>query len=74
MGDIFILTVLIIAVAVALLGVKVLLRKDGSFSSQHIHDSQAMRERGISCVIDQDREARRAKPTQGRKRKQRTIE
>jgi len=38
--------------------VKVLFRKDGSFSSQHIHDSQAMKERGIHCVMDQDREAR----------------
>ena len=39
--------------------VKVLSRKDGSFSSQHIHDSKAMKERGIHCVIDQDREMRR---------------
>ena len=41
--------------------VKVLLRKDGTFSSGHIHDSQAMRQRGINCVIDQDREIRRDK-------------
>ncbi len=39
--------------------VKVLLRKNGTFSSQHIHDSQAMRDRGIHCVMDQDREMRR---------------
>ena len=38
--------------------VKVLFRKNGTFSSQHIHDSEAMRERGIHCVIDQDREMR----------------
>ena len=49
---------LIIAIAVALLLVKVLWKKDGQFSSQHIHDSEAMRERGIHCVIEQDREAR----------------
>lgn len=53
------LSVLIIAISVALLCVKVLFRKNGRFSSQHIHDSQAMRERGIHCVMDQDREARR---------------
>jgi hypothetical protein len=52
--------VLIIAIALALLLVKVLIRKNGSFSSQHIHDSEAMRARGIHCVIDQDREAREA--------------
>ncbi|MBQ8486833.1 MAG: hypothetical protein IJ533_04185 [Prevotella sp.] len=48
----------LLAVGMALLLVKVLIRKDGTFSSQHIHDSRAMRERGIHCVIDQDREMR----------------
>ncbi len=40
--------------------VKLIFRKNGSFSSQHIHDSEAMRERGIHCVMDQDREMRRS--------------
>lgn len=39
--------------------VKLVFRKDGEFSSQHIHDSKAMRQRGIHCVMDQDREMRR---------------
>ena len=52
------LTVLIIATAVALLSVKVLFKKNGRFSSIHIHDSEAMRERGIHCVLDQDKEMR----------------
>lgn len=43
----------------AFLCVKLIFRKNGSFTSQHIHDSEAMRERGIHCVIDQDREMRR---------------
>lgn len=51
-------SVLIIAIAVALLLIKVVLKKNGRFSSQHIHDSEAMKERGIHCVVDQDREAR----------------
>lgn len=50
-------SVLIIAIAIALLSVKLIVRKNGSFTSQHIHDSQAMKDRGIHCVIDQDREA-----------------
>ena len=53
-------SVLIIAIAIALLSVKLIVRKNGSFTSQHIHDSQAMKDRGIHCVIDQDREARQA--------------
>ncbi|MCI5875113.1 MAG: hypothetical protein PUJ87_09470 [Prevotellaceae bacterium] len=59
MIETLLITVLIIAIAVALLSVKLIFRRNGSFSSQHIHDSKAMRDRGIHCVIDQDREARR---------------
>lgn len=58
MIETLLLTVLIIAISVALLSVKVLLSKNGRFSSMHIHDSKAMRERGIHCVIDEDREMR----------------
>ena len=58
MIETLLLTVLIIAITVALLSVKVLLRKTGRFSSMHIHDSEAMRERGIHCVVDEDREMR----------------
>lgn len=58
MMDTVLLSVLIIAIAVMLLSVKVLFKKNGRFESQHIHDSKAMRDRGIHCVIDQDCEAR----------------
>ena len=53
------LSVLIIAIAMALFLVKLIFKKDGKFSSQHIHDSKAMKDRGIHCVMDQDREARK---------------
>lgn len=49
---------LIIAIAMLFMLVKVLFRRGGEFSSQHIHDSKAMKERGIHCVMDQDREMR----------------
>ena len=55
------MTVLIIAIAAILLSVKVILRKNGSFTSQHIHDSQAMRDRGIHCVQSMDAFERREK-------------
>lgn len=58
MAETLLLTVLIIAIAVALLAVKVIVRKGGRFSSQHIKDSAAMRRRGIHCVMEQDSEAR----------------
>lgn len=59
MMKVLLLSALIIAIGMAFLLVKVLSRKDGTFSSQHIHDSEAMKERGIHCVMDQDREMRR---------------
>ncbi|MBQ7663588.1 MAG: hypothetical protein IJS48_09530 [Prevotella sp.] len=62
MIETLIFTTLIIAIAMAFLCIKVLLKKNGTFSSQHIHDSEAMRERGIHCVMDQDKEARQKKP------------
>ncbi|MBE6261297.1 MAG: hypothetical protein E7107_10855 [Prevotella sp.] len=58
MTKILLSSALIIAIGMAFLLVKVLFCKNGSFSSQHIHDSKAMKDRGIHCVIDQDREMR----------------
>jgi hypothetical protein len=60
MVEIIIISTLIIAISVVFLCIKLVFRKDGRFSSQHIHDSKAMRERGIHCVMDQDREMRRS--------------
>ena len=53
-------SVLISAISVALLSVKVIFKKNGKFSSQHVHDNPGLRKQGIHCVIDQDREAREA--------------
>ena len=59
MVETLVVSIVIIAAGMLLLLVKVLSRKNGTFSSQHIHDSKAMKERGIHCVMDQDREMRR---------------
>ncbi len=59
MMKILLISTLIIAIGMCFLLIKVLSRRNGEFSSQHIHDSQAMRDRGIHCVMDQDREMRR---------------
>ena len=58
MIETLLITTLIIAIGMAFLLVKVLFKRNGEFSSQHIHDSQAMKDRGIHCVMDQDRELR----------------
>lgn len=52
------ISVLIVAICIALLAVKILFRKGGKFPDTHIGGNKAMRERGITCVQSQDREAR----------------
>ena len=60
MVEIIVISTLIIAISMAFLCIKLVFRKNGRFSSLHIHDSAAMRERDIHCVMDQDREMRRS--------------
>ena len=50
------LTIGLVLAAVILLSVRVILKKNGRFSSQHISQSKIMRERGIHCAVSQDRE------------------
>ena len=59
MIETLLISALIIAIAMIFFLVRVLFTKQGEFKSQHIHDSEAMKERGIHCVMDQDREMRK---------------
>jgi len=54
-------SIVLIGLAVVGLSVRVLLKKNGRFSSQHIGASKAMRDRGIHCVNTQDYELRHQK-------------
>lgn len=56
------LSLLIIAIAIALLCIKLLVKKNGKFSSQHIHDNPGLRKQGIHCVLEQDKELRTKSP------------
>lgn len=58
MVEIFLISVLIIAIAMALLAVRVIFVKGGTMKSQHIKDNAYLKSKGIHCVLDQDREAR----------------
>ena len=55
-------TLIIIAICVALLAIKVIIKKNGRFPNTHVGGSKAMRKRGIKCVQSQDRDARRENP------------
>lgn len=54
-----IISILAIGVAVLLLSVGVVLRRDGRFRSEHISQNARMRKDGIHCATAQDREARK---------------
>ncbi|MDR0186850.1 hypothetical protein ETF27_00790 [Prevotella brunnea] len=58
MVETLLLSMLIIAIAIVLLSIRILFKKGGQFKSQHIHDNKALRNQGIHCVLDQDKEAR----------------
>ncbi|MCC8070357.1 MAG: hypothetical protein LIO90_00960 [Bacteroidales bacterium] len=49
------LTILLVAIAVVLLGVKVFFVKGGRFPSGHVHDVEALRRRGIGCAHSEEK-------------------
>lgn len=59
MLETILITLLIVAICVVLLGVKVFFVKGGRFPNGHVSGNKAMRERGIGCIQSQDREARK---------------
>lgn len=56
------ITMLIVAICIALLSVKILFKKNGRFPNTHVSGSKAMREKGIGCVQSQDRAAQQLNP------------
>lgn len=53
--------VIALLLAMLLLCVRIILKKNGKFSSQHISENQRMRQDGIHCATSQDRAARKNK-------------
>lgn len=49
---ILLITFVILAAAIVLLGVKVLFVKGAKFPSGHVGDSKALRRKGIGCAAD----------------------
>ena len=62
MLKIILITLLIVAICIALLSIKILVKKNGRFPNIHVSGSKAMRQRGIGCVQSQDRESRKSNP------------
>lgn len=51
---ILVLTIVIVALCVVMLGVKVLFVKGGKFPSGHVHDNAALRRKGIGCAHSEE--------------------
>ena len=62
MLDTILITLLIVAICVLLLGVRVFFVKGGKFPNTHVSGNKALRDKGIGCVQSQDQEARRKRP------------
>jgi len=54
-----IITIACIAIAVILLCIRVIIKKNGTFSSEHISENKRMKQDSIHCATSQDRDARR---------------
>ena len=59
MVETILITLLIVAISLLLLGVKVFFTKNGKFPNGHVSGNKALREKGIGCVQSQDREAQK---------------
>ncbi len=57
-------SVVIIAIVVLLLGIRIFFVKGGKFPSMHISANKEMRRRGISCAVSTDARDRRRKTLQ----------
>lgn len=58
MLETILITLLIVAICLILLGLKVFFVKGGKFPNGHVSGNKALQKRGVSCVQSQDREAR----------------
>lgn len=51
-------SIIVLAIAILLMGIRVFFTKKGSFPNTHISNSKPMQDRGISCASSQERHAR----------------
>ena len=54
MGKVVLLTLIIVAIAVMLLGIRVFFVRGGRFPQTHIGDNKALKKRGITCALSTD--------------------
>ena len=62
MIKVFLLTLALVAICMALLAITIIIKKNGRFPNIHVGTNKHMRQRGIKCVETQDKDARREDP------------
>lgn len=62
MIKVFLLTLALVAICMALLAITIIIKKNGRFPNIHVGTNKHMRQRGIKCVETQDKDARRENP------------
>lgn len=56
-----IISAILLAIGVLLLGFRIFFVKDGKFPNIHIGGNKALRDKGINCATTQDRQAQNTK-------------
>lgn len=59
MLETILITLLIVAISLLLLGMKVFFTRGGKFPNGHVSGNERFRKKGIGCAQSQDREARK---------------
>lgn len=59
MVETILITLLIVAISLVLLGLKIFFVKGGKFPNGHVSGNKALQDKGISCAQSQDREAQK---------------
>lgn len=58
MLETILISVLIVAICIALLAIQIIFKKNGKFPNTHVSGNKALQKKGINCVQAQDKEAR----------------
>lgn len=53
--NVFLLAIILVAVAVVALAISIIVKKDGKFPELHIGKNEKLKEKGITCATSQDK-------------------
>lgn len=57
--EVIIAAVILLLIAFAMLGLNILVKKNGKFPNMHIGSNKGLKQQGVGCATSQDREAQK---------------